>query len=155
VIFFVLVVFLAVVASVVCLLVACAAVALPGHGRWSGWRRVVVSVTFGCAALAVASYGWGALSLMATVSVARDGGAQSAPLPPHHPCTEQLDGVVDYTVDFAALRTVCVLHDGERREVDDVPQAVRATAAASAASLVVLGGVLVAGNHRPWRLRTA
>ncbi|MGC5562652.1 hypothetical protein ACPYPG_07390 [Streptomyces sp. FR-108] len=54
----------------------------------------------------------------------------------------QLTGATDYDVQFLTLRTLCVMEDGERREVDDVPQGVRVTAAASAGGSAVLAGVV-------------
>lgn len=142
--------FLAAVAMVVFLLLRCLKVALPGSGHWSGWRRTVVAAAFACAATATGSYSLGAVNLMSTVAVAQDGGADSAPFPYNHPCRSQLKGAVDYDVQFLALRTVCVMENGERRVVDDVPQGVRVTAAASAACVAALMAVLVvAGTLRP------
>lgn len=90
----------------------------------------------------------GALVLMSTVVVAQDGGADSAPFPYNHPCRAKLQGAVDYEVDFRSLRTVCVMGDGERRDVEDVPQRVRVTAAASAAGAALLGGIALASRER-------
>ncbi|MFJ9129646.1 hypothetical protein ACIRJS_36690 [Streptomyces sp. NPDC102340] len=140
------VVFLATAALVMFFLFRGLGVALPGDARWSGhgWRRPVVAAAFACAATATTAYSWGAMGLMSTVAVAQDGGADSAPFPYDHPCREQLKGAVDYDVQFLTLRTVCVMGDGTRRAVDDVPQGVRATAAGSAASAAVLTGILLA-----------
>ncbi len=99
-----------------------------------------------CAATVTASYSLGAMTLLSTVAVAQDGGADSAPFPYDHPCRARLKGAVDYDVHFLTLRTVCVMEDGERREVDDVPQGVRTTAAASAACTAVLAGVVWAAG---------
>ncbi|MEV8016901.1 hypothetical protein AB0O76_11240 [Streptomyces sp. NPDC086554] len=140
------VVFLAAVALVLFFLFRSLGVALPGERRWSGWRRVVVAAAFACAAVATAAYSLGAMALMSTVAVAQDGGADSAPFPYNHPCREQLKGAVDYDVQFLTLRTVCVMEDGERRAVEDVPQGVRVTAAASAASAAVLAGIVLAAG---------
>lgn len=143
------VVFLATLAMVVFCLLQCLRIALPGNGRWSGWRRVVVAAAYAGAAMATASYSWGAMDLMLTVAVAQDGGADSAPFPYNHPCRSQLKGAVDYDVHFLTLRTVCVMEDGGIREVDDVPQRVRETAAVSAACTAVLAGIVpVAGATR-------
>ncbi|MFF3685153.1 hypothetical protein [Streptomyces sp. NPDC002187] len=153
-IFFIPVVFLAASAMAVFLLIRCLAVALPGNPSWSGWRRAVVAAAFACAATATASYGLGAINLMSTVAVAQDGGASSAPFPYNHPCRAQLkgpEGAVDYDVQFLALRTVCVMEDGERRAVEDVPQGVRVTAAASAACAAVPAGIVMAAEVRRMR----
>ncbi|MFJ5224108.1 hypothetical protein [Streptomyces sp. NPDC088400] len=58
----------------------------------------------------------------------------------------QLKGATDYDVQFLTLRTLCVMEDGERRAVDDVPLGVRVTAAAAAGSSVVLAGIMVAAG---------
>lgn len=145
-IFFIPVVLLAAIAMVMLFLVQCLGVVLPGNRHWSGWRRVVVAAAFACAATATASYSLGAVLLMSTVAVAQDGGAASAPFPYNHPCRTQLKGAVDYDVQFLTLRTVCVMEDGERRAVDDVPQGVRVTAAASAACAAVLAGIVLAAG---------
>jgi hypothetical protein len=138
--------FLAAVAMVMLFLLRSLGVALPGHRHWSGWRRVVVTAAFACAATATAAYSSGAIILMLTVAVAQDGGAGSAPFPYNHPCRTQAKGAVDYDVDFLTLRTVCVMEDGGRTAVDDVPQSVRVTAAASAVCAVVLAGVVSAAG---------
>lgn len=140
------VVLLAAITMVVFLLLRCLRVALPGNRHWSGWRRVVVAVALACAATATASYSLGALNLMLTVAVAQDGGTNSAPFPYNHPCVTQLKGATDYDVQFLTLRTLCVMEDGERRAVDDVPQGVRVTAAASAGCSAVLAGVVLAAG---------
>ncbi|MEV0226618.1 hypothetical protein [Streptomyces sp. NPDC050704] len=140
--------FLAALAVVIFFLLRCLGVALPGNRHWSGWRRVVVAAAFACAAMATGFYALGAINLMSTVAVAQDGGADSAPFPADHPCRVQLKGAVDYDVQFLTLRTVCVMGDGERRAVDDVPQAVRVTAAASAACATVLAGIVLAAQPR-------
>ncbi len=86
---------------------------------------------------------------MMTVSAAQDGGADSAPFPYDHPCRTQLTGAVDYEVRFHTLRTVCVLADGERRAVRDVPRSVRTVAATSAVCAGALAGaVWVTGRTR-------
>ncbi|MFI2029327.1 hypothetical protein [Streptomyces buecherae] len=141
-IFFVPVVLLAACAVVVFLVVQCLRAALPGGGRWSGWRRAAAAAAFACAATATAAYALGAVNLMLTVSVAQDGGADSAPFPYNHPCRAQLTGAVDYEVQFHTLRTVCVLADGERRAVRDVPRAVRTVAATSAVCAGALAGAV-------------
>ncbi|MER6999618.1 hypothetical protein [Streptomyces sp. NPDC000410] len=146
--------FLAALALVVFFLLRCLGAALPGDGHRSGWRRVLLVVAYACAATATASYSWGALTLMSTVAVAQDGGADSAPFPYNHPCRSQLKGAVDYDVEFLTLRTVCVLEGGERRAVDDVPQRVRVTAAASAVSTAVLAGILLAAEAPRERRRS-
>lgn len=140
------VVLLAAIAMVMFLLLRSLGVVLPGNRHWSGWRRVVVAAAYACAATATASYSLGAISLMSTVAVAQDGGADSAPFPYNHPCRTQLKGSVDYDVHFLTLRTVCVMEDGGRKAVDDVPQGVRVTAAASAACAVVLAGIVSAAG---------
>ncbi|MEU9184878.1 hypothetical protein AB0D14_09980 [Streptomyces sp. NPDC048484] len=145
------VVFLAAIAMIVFLLLRCLRVVLPGNRHWSGWRRVVVAGALACAATATASYSLGVINLMLTVAVAQDGGTNSAPLPYNHPCMSQLKGATDYDVQFLALRTLCVMEDGERRAVDDVPQGVRVTAAASAGSSAVLAGIVVAAGALPAR----
>ncbi|GAA2405373.1 hypothetical protein GCM10010420_36350 [Streptomyces glaucosporus] len=147
-IFLVPVVFLTALALVVFCLLRCFGIGLPGHRRWSGWRRAVVAAAYACAAVATASYSLGAMGLMTTVAVAQDGGADSAPFPYDHPCRKQLapERAVDYEVRFLTLRTVCVMEDGTLREVADVPQRVRATAAASAASTAVLAGTATAAT---------
>lgn len=143
------VVFVAALAMVVFLLLQFLRVVLPGDRRWSGWRRVAVAGAFVCAATATASYSSGAITLMMTVSTAQDGGTNSAPLPYNHPCMSQVKGATDYDVQFLALRTLCVMEDGERRAVDDVPQVVRVTAAAAAGGSVVLAGIGVAAPGTP------
>ncbi|TDC79274.1 hypothetical protein [Streptomyces hainanensis] len=141
------VVLLTAVVLVVFCLVRCLRVALPGQRRhWSGWRRVVVAGAWGCGAVATASYSLGVMVLMLTVATARDGGADSAPFPPDHPCRSQFDGAIDYQVRFTTLRTVCEMEDGTRRAADDVPQAVRGTAAASVAGAAVLAGIALTGR---------
>ena len=77
------------------------------------------------AATATASYSLGAIDLMATVAVAEEGGADSSPFPYDHPCRAQLKGAVGYDVQFLTLRTICIMGDGERKAVKDVPQGVR------------------------------
>lgn len=140
------VVFLAALALIAFCLLQCLRAVLPGNGRWSGWRRVVVAAAYACAAMATASYSWGAMDLMLTVAVAQDGGADSAPFPYNHPCRSQLKGAVDYDVHFFTLRTVCVMENGQLRAVNDVPQRVRETAAASAACTAVLAGIVLAAR---------
>ncbi|MFF3287403.1 hypothetical protein [Streptomyces sp. NPDC003023] len=140
------VVFLAAVALVLFLLVRSVGAALPGDRHWTGWRRAVVAAAFACAATATAAYALGAMALISTVAVAQDGGADSAPFPYDHPCRAQLDGAVDYEVQFLTLRTVCVMEDGSRREVADVSPGVRATAAASAACAAVSAGIVLASG---------
>ncbi|MER6157711.1 hypothetical protein ABT147_19520 [Streptomyces sp. NPDC001868] len=147
-ILFIPVVCIAAIALVLFFLLRCLGVALPGNRHWTGWRRVVVAVSFACAASATAFYAWGAVQLMSTVTVAQDGGADSAPFPYDHPCRAQVKGAVDYEVHFHTLSTVCVMEDGERRAVDDVPQGVRVTAAASAACAVAPAGIVAAGRSR-------
>ncbi|MEU3959184.1 hypothetical protein AB0F42_05080 [Streptomyces buecherae] len=148
-IFLVPVVLLAACAVVVFLVLQCLRAALPGGGRWTGWRRAAAAAAFACAATATAAYALGAVTLMLTVSAAQDGGADSAPFPYDHPCRAQLTGAVDYEVDFLTLRTVCVLADGERRAVRDVPRAVRTVAATSA----VCAGALAGAVWAPGRTR--
>ncbi|GAB2887075.1 hypothetical protein [Streptomyces mayteni] len=114
--------------------------------RLSGWRRVVAAGAWVCGAVATVSYSFGAMVLMLTVAVAQDGGADSAPFPPDHPCRSQFDGAVDYQVRFTTLRTVCEMEDGSRRAADDVPQAVRGTAAVSVAGAAVLAGIALTGR---------
>ncbi|MGK5732108.1 hypothetical protein [Streptomyces sp. URMC 124] len=138
--------FLAAIALVMFFVLRCLKVALPGNGRWAGWRRVVVAAAFACAATTTASYSLGAINLMSTVAVAQDGGADSAPFPYNHPCRVQVKGAVGYDVQFLTLRTVCVMEDGERKAVDDVPQGVRVTAAASVACTAVLAGIALAAR---------
>ena len=140
-IFFIPVVFVAALALVIFFLIQFLRVALPGGGRWAGWRRVVAAAAFACAAVGTGSYSLGALGLMSTVSVAQDGGADSAPFPYNHPCRSKLKGAVGYEVSFLRLRTVCVMGDGERKAVEDVPQGVRTAAAASVACTAVLAGI--------------
>ncbi|MEU7698450.1 hypothetical protein [Streptomyces sp. NPDC039028] len=147
-IFFLPVVFLAALASVVFLLAQAVRIAFTKSGRWPGWWRALAGCALASGAAAVASYAMGALVLMTTVVVAQDGGADSAPFPSDHPCRAKLRGAVDYEVDFRSLRTVCVMGDGERRDVEDVPQKVRVTAAASAAGTALLGGIALASRER-------
>ncbi|MFF8511787.1 hypothetical protein ACF064_27280 [Streptomyces sp. NPDC015492] len=147
-IFFLPVVFLAALASVVFLLAQSVRIAFTKSGRWPGWWRALAGCALASGAAAVASYAMGALVLMTTVVVAQDGGADSAPFPSDHPCRAKLRGAVDYEVDFRSLRTVCVMGDGERRDVEDVPQRVRVTAAASAAGTALLGGIALASRER-------
>jgi hypothetical protein len=123
-------------------------VALPGHERWSGWRRPLVAVFFACAASATVFYSLGVLTLMMTVSTAQDGGADSAPLPYDHPCRIHLTGAVDYQVQFLTLRTLCVMEDGKRIAVDDVPQEVRMGAAASVVAAAVSAGAVGVTSRR-------
>ena len=147
-IFFVPVALLAAIALVMFFLVQCLRVALPGNRHWAGWRRVVVAAAFACAAATTASYSLGAIDLMLTVAVAQDGGADSAPFPYNHPCRAQLRGAVGYEVHFLTLRTVCVMGDGERKAVEDVPQGIRVTAAASVVCTTVLAGIVLAARPR-------
>ncbi|MGW8669560.1 hypothetical protein [Streptomyces niveus] len=147
-ILFVPAVLLGALALIVFFLLRGLAAVLPGGRQWSGWRRVTVVPAFVCAATATAAYSMGVVILLLTMTVAEDGGTDSAPFPYNHPCREQLTGAVDYEVDFLTLRTVCVMEGGARRTVDDVPQGVRVTAAASAAGAAVLGGILLATGGR-------
>ncbi|MFV6029237.1 hypothetical protein [Streptomyces sp. NPDC056264] len=147
-IFFLPVVLVAALASVVFLLAQSARIAFTKSMRWPGWWRALAGCALASGATAVASYAMGALVLMSTVAVAQDGGADSAPFPYNHPCRAKLQGAVDYEVDFRSLRTVCVMGDGERQDVEDVPQSVRVTAAASAAGTALLGGIALASRER-------
>ncbi|MCM2416681.1 hypothetical protein [Streptomyces sp. RKAG293] len=147
-ILFIPVAFLAALALVVFFLLQSVKVALLGNEGWAGWRRVVVAAALACAATATASYSLGAIGLMSTVAVAQDGGADSAPFPYDHPCRSKLQGAVGYDVHFLSLRTVCVMEDGERRTVEDVPQGIRMTAAASVACTAVLAGIAWAARPR-------
>lgn len=147
-ILFVPAVFLGALALIVFFLLRGLSAALPGDSRWSGWRRVAVVPTAVCAATATGAYALGVILLLLTMTVAEDGGTDSAPFPYNHPCREQLTGAVDYEVDFLTLRTVCVMDDGARTTVDDVPQGVRLTAAASAAGAAALAGVLLVSGGR-------
>ncbi|PSM41450.1 hypothetical protein C6Y14_22070 [Streptomyces dioscori] len=140
------VVFLAAISMVVFLVLQCIGIVLPGNRHWSGWRRWTVAGALACAATATASYSLGAINLMLTVSTAQDGGTNSAPLPYNHPCMSQLKGATDYDVQFLTLRTLCVMEDGERIAVDDVPQGVRVTAAAAAGGSAVLAGIAAASG---------
>ncbi|MFD5031507.1 hypothetical protein ACFWM0_14000 [Streptomyces sp. NPDC058405] len=140
--------FLAAIALVMFFLLRSLKVALPGNRHWAGWRRVAVAAAFACAATTTASYSLGAINLMSTVAVAQDGGADSAPFPYNHPCRAQLKGAVGYDVQFLTLRTVCIMEDGERKAVDDVPQGVRVTAAVSGACTAVLAGIALAARPR-------
>lgn len=135
------VVFLAALALVVFFLVKAFRVAWRRDELWGGWRRVIAAAALVCAAVGTASYSLGAIGLMSTVFVAQDGGADSAPFPVDHPCRSKLRGAVGYDVQFLMLRTVCVMEDGERKAVEDVPQGVRMTAAASVACTAVLTGI--------------
>lgn len=153
-IFFVPVVFLAAVVLAGFFLLQSLGAALPGGSRWAGRQRAVAAAAFACAAAATASYALGAIGLMSTVAVAQDGGADSAPFPYDHPCRLRLEGAVDYEVRFTTLSTVCVMEDGERRAVDDVPQGVRVTAAASAACAAALAVPLLVSTRTP-RVRPA
>ncbi|MYV67768.1 hypothetical protein GT043_17905 [Streptomyces sp. SID2131] len=147
-IFLIPVAFLAAFGLVVFFLLQSLGAVLPGNERWAGWRRPVVAAAFACAATATASYSLGAIGLMSTVAVAQDGGADSAPFPYDHPCRSELRGAVGYHVHFLTLRTVCVMEDGERKAVQDVPQEIRMTAAASVAGTAVLAGVAWAVRPR-------
>lgn len=148
VILFVPVVALAAVALTVFFVGKGIGVALPGHERWSGWRRPTVVVAFACSASATVFYSLGVLVLMMTVSTAQDGGTDSAPFPYNHPCRIHLTGSVDYEVQFHSLRTLCVMEDGERIAVDDVPQGVRVAAAGSIVAAAVSAGVVWAFSRR-------
>lgn len=53
-ILFIPVVCIAAIALVLFFLLRCLGVALPGNRHWTGWRRVVVAVSFACAASAKA-----------------------------------------------------------------------------------------------------
>ncbi|MFE5941875.1 hypothetical protein [Streptomyces sp. NPDC056480] len=139
-ILFIPVVLLAALASVVALLIQSVEVAFTKSTRRPGWWRALAACALATGATATVSYALGAVALMSTVAVAQDGGADSAPFPYNHPCRSKLQGAVDYEVQFLSLRTVCVMADGERRAVEDVPQGVRVTAAASVAAAALLAG---------------
>ncbi|MFT2017234.1 hypothetical protein ACMA1D_15515 [Streptomyces sp. 796.1] len=145
--------FLAIAAGVIAFAIRCLKVALPGAADPEpGWRRTVLALTYAGAAITTAAYGFGVLVLISTLAKGEDGGADSAPVPADHPCRVRLHDttVVDYDVHFLTLRTECVTDTGDRRTVEDVPQEVRVTAAASALCTAPLATTALA-TRRPAR----